>query len=362
MAGVFLSYRDRDGMYCDRIYEALASRIGPRNVFRDNRSIRPGADYASTIRSQLSQCDLMIAIIGPSWIDGIERLDDEGDWVRRELTEAIERGITILPVLADTEPFTAAVLPDAVKRLAGKQFRQLRHRHVDRDLPELVDAVLEHLPDLIVSVDFPGSAEMRERIHQAARQAFGNVKVSPGDWEMRDDADGQALILVRAKTSPVRILGVWLDQLHEELRKGDGPQIRIGVHTGSGVTDVDLARRLARSETAYRLANASHAARVIVLVSDRIYQDVVGRRGRKVDPGFYRGVDVAGTRAWVTVPGQTVPPTDRAGGSEPGKASGTRTPSAPTGSAIVVGDRNNMIWAGGDVDVRQTHHYGRDVR
>ncbi len=354
MLGVFLSYRDGDGAYCALVDQALSSMIGSRNVFRDSKSIVAGEDYAKAIRASLSQCVAMIAIIGPRWLDdgGDRRIDDPRDWVRRELTEAIRREIPIIPVLVDgAGRLTAADLPDDIKPLANKQFRQLRHRHINGDMAELIDGVRKHLPDLILSLDFQSSPDARERVYRAVRQAFGDVD----DWEIRGDGDSGAMIRVPASTRPSWIVGVWFERFQEALRNHGGQRVRVGVHVGGADSDLDVARELGRADAAQDLAQAAPTACVVVVVSDHIYQTVVRSGGRKVEPEFYRGVRVADAQAWATVPGWTVPPTvtsprERDTGSDRG------------GPVVTVyGDYSRVIQAGRDVNLNHLHNYGKST-
>src|SRR2546430_8088268 len=140
MPGVFLNYRVGDGEpYAVLLDNALIDQFGSHNVFRASRSIRAGADFHDQISIKISQCSVMVAIIGPRWLtdrDGRCRIQEDGDWVRRELAEAISRGIPVIPVLvADAPPTIDSDLPNDIKQLARFQYLRLHYRSAHIDVP-----------------------------------------------------------------------------------------------------------------------------------------------------------------------------------------------------------------------------------
>ena len=73
--------------------------------------MKPGMDFAKQLDHQVAQCRVLLAVIGPHWFDakdksGARRLDSDKDYVRVELATALERDITVIPILVD-----GAVLP-----------------------------------------------------------------------------------------------------------------------------------------------------------------------------------------------------------------------------------------------------------
>jgi formylglycine-generating enzyme required for sulfatase activity len=55
----------------------------------------------SLLEDKLGQCKVMLAIIGPNWVDARDarRLDNPEDWVRLEIERALARKIPVIPVL-----------------------------------------------------------------------------------------------------------------------------------------------------------------------------------------------------------------------------------------------------------------------
>jgi hypothetical protein len=67
---VFLSYRREDTRHlAGRVYDRLADRFGHARIFMDVDSIEPGADFAAAIENAVASCNVLLALIGPSWLD-----------------------------------------------------------------------------------------------------------------------------------------------------------------------------------------------------------------------------------------------------------------------------------------------------
>lgn len=104
---IFLSYRREDSSgHAGRLYDQLSERFGEAQIFRDVDTIEPGLDFAEFIHAKVSECDVLLAVIGRRWINaadamGHRRLDDPSDWVRTEIASALQRGIRVIPVLVD---------------------------------------------------------------------------------------------------------------------------------------------------------------------------------------------------------------------------------------------------------------------
>src|SRR5687768_2358226 len=150
MPGVFVNYRTGDGEWAAALVKReLSARFGADQVFYASQSIRLGEDFSREILSGLRRCEVLLALIGPRWVaavdrEGVRRLDKADDWVRREITEAFQCGLRVIPVLMDgIDPLTEADLPDVLKRLARCQYLRIHHRSDDLDLPRLVDELVE---------------------------------------------------------------------------------------------------------------------------------------------------------------------------------------------------------------------------
>ena len=126
MPYLFVSYRRSDASgQAGRVYDWLAARFGRDAVFKDIDSIHAGDDFAAVIETTIERSDAVLAVIGPRWLQR-ERLAEPDDWVRRELREALERGVRIVPILVDGGVMPPVQsLPRDLKRLARLQAVQL---------------------------------------------------------------------------------------------------------------------------------------------------------------------------------------------------------------------------------------------
>ncbi|MFE0023246.1 AAA family ATPase [Amycolatopsis sp. NPDC059021] len=157
MGGIFVNYRTDDGDFAATLIAgALTTRFGAEHVFLASRTIRPGQDFAERILDWLSRCDVVLVVIGPRWLTcttrhGGRRIDDPGDWVRRELAEALRRGVRVIPVFLDhTKVLTETDLPADVAALARCQYLRLHHRNDVQDLAKLVGELTDLVPGLVL--------------------------------------------------------------------------------------------------------------------------------------------------------------------------------------------------------------------
>nr|BFE63946.1 hypothetical protein GCM10020063_084720 [Dactylosporangium thailandense] len=147
MIDIMISYRTADEpLAAVLIDEALTKRIGPR-VFRDHRSIAPGAAYPAEIWTAVGQCQILAAVIGTRWLErdehGRRRIDDPKDYVRREVAEALRRRVVVVPILVgDAELPAAGDLPLELRGLALCQYRTLRFRDAAQDADRLADELV----------------------------------------------------------------------------------------------------------------------------------------------------------------------------------------------------------------------------
>lgn len=146
--GVFISYRHQDVSRDVRgIYERLRAELGPSTVFMDKEGLEPGDDFIESIDRQLARCQVLLAIIGPKWLDakddrGHRRLDDEEDFVRYELRTALQRNIKVIPVLLDGAAMpTASDLPDDLRPITRRQALLFHSARFSTDIIGLTESV-----------------------------------------------------------------------------------------------------------------------------------------------------------------------------------------------------------------------------
>jgi hypothetical protein len=145
--GVFISYRRDDAAgYAGRLEEALEKRLGRGSVFRDVLDIAPGADFVEAIRQRLAGAQTVLVLIGPRWAGGdspsARRIDDEQDFVRLEVQEALASGARLIPVLLPGARMpTEAELPQPLRALARRNAMGLGDTHWQADVDRLVASI-----------------------------------------------------------------------------------------------------------------------------------------------------------------------------------------------------------------------------
>ena len=152
MPGVFISYRrdDQPG-FAGRLADSLGSVFGEDMIFRDSEDIQPGQDFVEVIESNLQSVSVMLVMIGPNWLtasrDGIRRLEEPADFVRREIEAGLESGKPVVPVLVNGAAMPSETdLPPTITALARHQAITLNDTHWAADMERLANILRPLLP------------------------------------------------------------------------------------------------------------------------------------------------------------------------------------------------------------------------
>lgn len=94
---IFISYRREGGRELARTLRLALANIGYDNIFFDYNSLRDGL-FNDQIITAINECNDFVLVLTPGSMD---RCVNEDDWVRREITEALEVGCNFVPVLVD---------------------------------------------------------------------------------------------------------------------------------------------------------------------------------------------------------------------------------------------------------------------
>jgi formylglycine-generating enzyme required for sulfatase activity len=174
MPRIFISYRRTDTMKdAGRIYDRLLEAFGNENVFKDVDAIPIGSDFRWVLQDAIQNCDVVLVLIGEQWLEvdaatGLRRIDAENDFVRFEIEYALEQPhVTVIPVvIAPTQPPTAHILPEPLKKMAFLNMATVREDpdfHTDmsrlikqlRELPSYFDtkpSCIRQIFKVIVSI------------------------------------------------------------------------------------------------------------------------------------------------------------------------------------------------------------------
>jgi hypothetical protein len=145
---LFVSYRRADGTEAALLLERdLRDHLSSLDVFVD-RQIRGGRAWAEEIFERIAGADAVLALIGQHWAseEGLHRLADTEDMVRRELEKAIELDKPIIPVpIHGAHIPSARDLPASLRPAVARQHVTIHDDQRDLSITRLAEAVGEVL-------------------------------------------------------------------------------------------------------------------------------------------------------------------------------------------------------------------------
>jgi TPR repeat protein len=180
---IFISYRRDDSAgYAGRVHDRLEREFGADLLFMDVDSIPLGLNFVKILREKIARCDVLLAVIGPSWIDvqgpdGKRRLDDPSDFVRVEIAAALEREIPVIPILLNGAKIPSRhELPDDLKELAVRQGLDVRHASFHGDMNRLILRLKG--PSAGGDIAFPSSGGRHVGKNEARQSGRGGARTS----------------------------------------------------------------------------------------------------------------------------------------------------------------------------------------
>ncbi|MEU2500627.1 toll/interleukin-1 receptor domain-containing protein [Streptomyces pseudogriseolus] len=177
MPHVFINYRTGDGERTAALLDQeLSRRFGRDHIFRASRSIIPGEPYPEALSTALRQSSLLLAVVGPDWTNFRKRLDDPGDWVRKEIEFAFQCALIVVPVLEGrkTDRLGKVALPSELARLADLQSVPFDSTHdTEAGIRRIGDLVAELVPELR-DLSEPGEpSQSTPTVHNSIRDVSG---------------------------------------------------------------------------------------------------------------------------------------------------------------------------------------------
>ncbi|MET7906629.1 toll/interleukin-1 receptor domain-containing protein [Streptomyces sp. NPDC005355] len=198
MAEIFINYRTGDGeKTAALIKRELSYRFGENSAFRASESIAPGTRYPEELLRSVRRSALFLAVIGPAWTRFAE-LRRPDDWVRKEILEAYDCGVPVVPVLEGrkTERLSGADLPTELQRLAEVQSVRLDMQNAVADLGRLGDVVADMVPSL-------KSQERRNRPSPCAGAVSNATGEVNGTAIQSRDITGDVGTVIKGSSGPV---------------------------------------------------------------------------------------------------------------------------------------------------------------
>ena len=176
MAKVFLSYRRQDTQHAaGRLYDRLVDQLGAGSIFMDVDGVDPGVDFVSRIEEAVSSARVMLVLIGSNWLgkgdDGTRRIDQHNDFVRLEVANGLQHGLTVIPVLVEGASMPEVdALPPPLEPLWRRHALTLQHVSFQADAAKIIEAI--------------------------AAAGAGDAQLSPETWRLRWGAYVAQLLLV----------------------------------------------------------------------------------------------------------------------------------------------------------------------
>jgi hypothetical protein len=148
MNSIFISYRRDDVSITAQLLQMhLKDVFGEDSVFLDTSIIKPGEEFPVELNKAVSNSKVVVALIGKNWKGGnpqINRLEDENDWVRRELEIALQdKKKKIFPVIVKGAKIKTAFkgLPLSLEPLTFLNCIELREKEFKQDLLPLIPLI-----------------------------------------------------------------------------------------------------------------------------------------------------------------------------------------------------------------------------
>jgi len=197
---IFISYR-RDDSRGDagRLTDDLKKFFGANRTFRDIETIEPGMDFVDALNRAVSQCPVLLAIIGPNWLsakdgEGHLRLDDPNDFIRLEIGTALVRNTRVIPVLVGGAAMPKAEqLPVELQSLARRQAYELSDRRWEFDVDQLVQS-LESILGPRLKKDSPATPWWKNKKKVGWVAAAGVIGVIASLYEQQSEQPSLPLV------------------------------------------------------------------------------------------------------------------------------------------------------------------------
>lgn len=183
MAAIFISYRRSDTAGATgRLADALATRFGSHEVFRDVDAIEAGVDFRVALDRALNSARVVLVVIGRSWLSSQSEwteLEPPEDYVRLEIDEALERNVLLIPVLVEgVEMPGPEDVPPSIRALVYRQGHEMSESRWTYDFERLIELLIRHARMVPVSTAVTRGAAQRLRDHFAVSA----MARAPGDF------------------------------------------------------------------------------------------------------------------------------------------------------------------------------------
>lgn len=164
---IFISYRRKDGFYpAYLLYKELIAENF--SVFFDLKSLRSGT-FPDIIRQNIDDCTDFVLIVSDSTFS--ERIFDEDDWVRKELSLALKLNKNVVPVFVNGS--IPDNLPEDIAAIRGRNgLQQIDPNLISENYKKLIDERLVSKPQEKAFHGKCGAARLTMSITATKRRAL----------------------------------------------------------------------------------------------------------------------------------------------------------------------------------------------
>lgn len=213
---IFINYRRGDDPgFAQALFGRLEQAFSSDQLFMDIDDIAPGLDFVEVMNQQVAKCDVLISVIGRSWLaatdeTGKRRLDDPEDFVRLEIESALAQKKRVIPVLVnDAKMPKLTDLPESLRPFARCNAVKLSHERFRAD----VGALIQSLESVLAESDAARRAEEEKARREA--KARGREKKAPR--AVGEEAKTEAGVETLPRPEPGSGLAAWIAALPSEI-------------------------------------------------------------------------------------------------------------------------------------------------
>jgi hypothetical protein len=151
MVKIFINYRRTDSAWAAApLFDFIRARLRQSrdSIFMDREALPLGKDFDAHIKTNLLGCDVVLVLIGPTWVSALKArqlegdVDPQKDYVRLEIAMALSNGIDVVPVLLDGASMpNADDLPDDIKGLQKRHGTSLGQNNFEADATRLLNGI-----------------------------------------------------------------------------------------------------------------------------------------------------------------------------------------------------------------------------
>lgn len=179
---IFISYRRQDTAgESGRLADSLKQHYDASQIFMDIDTIEPGVDFVDVINRGVSSCEVLLAIIGPAWVNitdaqGNRRLDDENDFIRLEIATALKRNIRVIPVLVDGAKMpTKEQLPAELASLSRRNAHEISNTRWCYDVQQLLIILEKVIGPSKINKPKPPQPAMQKKSYKVPLLIIGSL-------------------------------------------------------------------------------------------------------------------------------------------------------------------------------------------